>query len=90
MALSEIAWRRIIREELAAITRVPAVVPRLPPDVIPVAPPKTVLAKITGKLADAQIDVSPPKFLTMTAAVPAYVQIETKVSISVSVEIRVE
>jgi hypothetical protein len=90
LAISELAWRRIIREELAALIGVPVVVPRVPTDVIPVAPPKMVLVEVTGKPADAQIDVSPPLFPTMVATVPADAQTETDVSISVSVEIRVE
>jgi hypothetical protein len=90
LAISELAWRRILREELSAFVGVPIVVPPLPPDVIPVAPPKMLLVKVTSKLADVQIDVSPPMFPITVAAVPVDAQTETDVSISVSVETRVE
>jgi hypothetical protein len=90
MALSEITWRRIIREELAAIARVPVVVPRLPPDVTTIAPPKIKLVEIAGKLADAQIDISPTLFSITAATMPVDAQIENDLSISVSVETKVE
>jgi hypothetical protein len=90
MALSEITWRRIIREELAAITRIPGVVPRLPPDVVPVAPPMIKFVEVTGKPADVQIDVSPTAFPVTITATLADTQIENNVAMSISVEVRIE
>jgi hypothetical protein len=90
MALSEIAWRRIIREELATIARAQVVVPRPPPDVTTVAPPKIKLVEVTGKLADTEIDVSPTQLSITATIVPEDMQIENDLRISVSVETKVE
>jgi hypothetical protein len=90
MALSEITWRRIIREELKAIVRAPVDVPRPPPDITTVAPPEIKLVEVAGGLADKEIDVS-PTLLSITAdIVPEDMQVENDLRISVSVETKVE
>jgi hypothetical protein len=59
-------------------------------EVVPVATPPMPFAKITVAPADVQVEVTPPRPTITIIGAQADVQAETGISISVSVETRVE
>ena len=94
MALSEIAWRRVIREELGrlgelveAITTCPAELQMCRSDLDRC---RSDLDRCMERIRDVVPVATPPMLFATITVAPADVQTETGMSISVSVETRVE